>query len=120
MTEITNQNDLIHRSDVLSDIRELCEILSNDPVQFDQMDELRELHLLLTDGDSATGNRSGTNWTLVRDSYFQQYAENMAFDMGSVKDAWPFDHIDWARAARALQADYKQVDYDGETYWVRA
>jgi hypothetical protein len=28
--------------------------------------------------------------------------------------------IDWEATANGMQQDYKQVDFDGETYWYRA
>jgi len=59
--------------------------------------------------------------TLIRDSYFENYAQELADGIGAINsDArWPNNCIDWARAARELQADYTSVDFDGETYWCR-
>jgi hypothetical protein len=59
---------------------------------------------------------------LIRDSYFEQYAEGFADDLGLVnRDArWPANCIDWEKAARELQQDYTQVDFDGVDYWMRS
>lgn len=59
--------------------------------------------------------------TLIRDSYFKTYAQEFADDIGAVPadTAWPLTCIDWERAARELQQDYTQVDFDGVAYWVR-
>lgn len=59
--------------------------------------------------------------SLIRDSYFEDYARQLAEDLGAIsKDAtWPNNYIDWPRAAEALQMDYSSVDFDGVTYWVR-
>lgn len=59
--------------------------------------------------------------TLVRDSYFEDYARELAEDCGLIqRDAhWPNDCIDWERAARELQMDYTSVEFDGVEYWVR-
>lgn len=59
--------------------------------------------------------------TLIRDSYFKEYAQQLADDIGAINpDArWPNNCIDWERAARELQSDYTAVDFDGVTYWVR-
>ena len=59
--------------------------------------------------------------TLIRDSYFRAYAQEMAEELDLVKpDAqWPYTCIDWDQAARELQMDYTSVDFDGVTYWVR-
>ncbi len=60
--------------------------------------------------------------SLIRDSYFKTYAQELAEDVGDVpKDlAWPFTCIDWDQAARELQYDYTSVEFDGVTYWVRS
>ena len=60
--------------------------------------------------------------TLIRDSYFETYAMELADDIhgdalnGTV---WPLYCIDWERAARELQYDYTSVDFNGITYWTR-
>ncbi|MGZ6199169.1 MAG: hypothetical protein ACXWNL_16155 [Vulcanimicrobiaceae bacterium] len=59
--------------------------------------------------------------TLIRDSYFERYAEQFADDIGAINaDAgWPNNCIDWERAARELQTDYSSAEFDGVTYWFR-
>jgi hypothetical protein len=58
---------------------------------------------------------------LIRDSYFQDYAQELAEDIGAIDKAanWPNTCIDWESAAQELQQDYTAVDFDGVTYWVR-
>lgn len=59
--------------------------------------------------------------TLIRDSYFERYAEQLAEDTGiDLNQGWPLNCIDWERAARELQMDYTSVDFDGVTYWMRS
>jgi hypothetical protein len=59
--------------------------------------------------------------TLIRDSYFSDYAIQFAEDIGAIKDdaTWPNTCIDWDQAAKELQMDYSAVEFDGITYWVR-
>lgn len=59
--------------------------------------------------------------TLIRDSYFEDYAQQMAEDIGAInRDAtWPLNHIDWEAAAEALKGDYTSAEFDGVTYWAR-
>lgn len=84
----------------------------------DESDELRILTALADEGI--------TEWedgaTLIRHSYFTEYAEQLADDLGLInKDVdWPLNHIDWDAAADALKIDYTSVDFDGVEYWVRA
>lgn len=59
--------------------------------------------------------------TLIRDTYFQDYAEELANDIGAINSdaGWPNNCIDWERAARELQYDYTSVEIEGMTYWYR-
>lgn len=59
---------------------------------------------------------------LIRESYFETYAQQLAEDIGALKDAnsWPLTCIDWERATRELRMDYTQADLDGVTYLMRA
>lgn len=59
---------------------------------------------------------------LIRDSYFEDHARELAEDIGAVpKDlSWPACHIDWEAAANALKQDYTAVDFDGIDYWIRS
>lgn len=65
------------------------------------------------------------NWypvTLIRDTYFEDYARELAEDTGQMPReglTWPFSYIDWEAAARALQMDYSSVEFQGVTYWYR-
>lgn len=58
---------------------------------------------------------------LIRDSYFKEYAQEFAEDIGAIpaNAQWPCTCIDWDQAARELQMDYTAVEFDGVTYWVR-
>ncbi len=59
--------------------------------------------------------------TLIRDSYFETYAQELAHDLGLINRevSWPFTCIDWAQATRELQQDYTSAEFDGVTYWFR-
>lgn len=93
--------------------------------------EASERATLLTLLEELKGNGGDEQWqgdwypiTLIRDSYFQDYAEELANDIGAIDDRkgqapWPLYCIDWERAARDLQMDYSSVDYDDVTYWYR-
>lgn len=59
---------------------------------------------------------------LIRDSYFKDYAQQLAEDCGLLENTntWPGRCIDWEQAAEELKMDYFSVDFDGETYWIRS
>ena len=59
--------------------------------------------------------------TLIRDSYFKEYAKQLADDLGLIDSnvSWPLNCIDWEEASEELQQDYTSGDFDGITYWAR-
>ncbi len=88
-------------------------------------EELKALSGLLSDLCGYGGDEQWRgSWypiTLIQDSYFEDYARELAEDIGAVKSGmeWPYTCIDWERAARDLQSDYSTVEYGGVTYWYR-
>jgi hypothetical protein len=85
----------------------------------DLMSEMKALRDLQNEAESSPNWRHGE--TLIRDSYFEEYAEQLADDIGAIdaKAGWPCNCIDWEAAADLLRQDYSAVDFDGVTYWIR-
>jgi hypothetical protein len=85
-----------------------------------------ELVKLLALQEECETSGLGDEWPhgalLIHEDYFEEYAEEMAYDIGAIsRNAhWPLQFIDWNRAADALKYDYIEVDFDGATYWGRA
>jgi hypothetical protein len=96
-----------------------------------EWDELNgeELKALTDFLEELKGNGGDEQWrgdwypvTLVRESYWRDYAQEYAEDVGdpTMRDAgWPYNCIDWDQAARELRIDYTCSDFDGVTYWYR-
>jgi hypothetical protein len=88
----------------------------------DEIEELKVLHSLAEEASGYAADWSHGE-TLIRDSYFEDYAQQLAEDIGATNSEaahqWPLTCIDWKQAARELQMDYTSVDYDGVTYWIR-
>lgn len=86
-------------------------------------DEWEELEALKALQEEAEGYSEDWKYgsTLIRDSYFEDYARELADDIGAIdKNAsWPVNCIDWEQAANELKHDYTSVDFDGVDYWVR-
>lgn len=104
-TEIKNTDDIIDVRDVIARI----EVLENER---DAAAEARELSLLTELLSDMAGYGGDEQWrgdwypiTLIRDSHFQDYAAELAADIGAINEdaAWPNNCIDWERAARKLR-----------------
>ena len=123
----SNTDDIIDSRDIIARIEELeeAEMASQDeetPIPMEE-EEAKELKILRALAEEAEGYASDWKYgeVLIRDSYFREYAEQLADDIGAIPpDAdWPLTCIDWEQAARELQQDYTSIDFDGETYWIR-
>lgn len=85
-------------------------------------DEAEELAALL---DFQADAESNPDWeygmTFIADFYFQDYAQELAEDIGAVSrtSEWPVTHIDWEAAAQELRQDYTAFEFRGTTYWAR-
>ena len=83
-------------------------------------DELKALTEL---ADDASGYSS--DWqdgeTLVNESYWLEYVEQLAEDIGAIdrNAAWPLNHIDWEAAADELMQDFTEVSFNGTAYYMR-
>lgn len=138
---ISNLDDTIDVRDIIARVEELRE--ERDDLQTaldggsqedvnalaewetDNAEELAELESLLDDLNGMGGDEQWEgDWypvTLIRDSYFQDYAQELAEDCGMIDTnaKWPMTCIDWEQAARELQWDYSSVEVNGVTYWTR-
>ena len=91
--------------------------------EWDASDEGQELKALKSLADECEGYGDWEHGeTLIRESYFQAYAQELAEDCGMIpKDlAWPCTCIDWEQACRELKMDYTEVDFGGMSYFMRA
>lgn len=82
--------------------------------------EWRELTALQEEADGSPDWAYGE--TLIRDSYFEDYARQLAEDTGAIKgdEKWPTNCIDWEKAADELKADYTSVSFGDTEYWIRS
>lgn len=99
--------------------------LDNDADSFNGGEELEKLRDFL---DQMKGYGGDHQWrgdwypvTLVRESYFEDYARELAEDIGAIKgdEQWPCNCIDWERAANELRMDYTSAEFDGVEYLFR-
>lgn len=132
--EVNNSEDVMDSRDVIARIEELKEIRDDaetdatehghqtdtEPFGTEEREELTTLESLASEAEGSPDWQHGE--TLIRDSYFKEYAQELAEDCGLVDAAatWPTHCIDWEQAARELQMDYTAVEFDGVDYWIRS
>lgn len=127
--EITNSDDVIDVRDVIARFEELeaqvVPAFEGDDEGEPEREELLTLTALLED---LKGNGGDEEWrgawypvTLIRESHFQDYAQELAEDIGAINSdaGWPNQHIDWEAAADALLIDYTSTEFEGVTYYYR-
>lgn len=83
----------------------------------DEQEELRILQEVKDEVEGYCDWKGGEG--LIRDSYFENYAQELAENIGAVERNVTWPPIDWERAAEELKMDYTSVDFDGVEYWVR-
>lgn len=117
--EISNGEDMLDSRDVQERLDWL------ETVKEPTADEIHEQKTLNNLKEQYVNDYGESSWEFgaqfIRDSYFEDYARELADDIGAIdeKQSWPTMFIDWERAADALQEDYTEVEFDGVTYYTR-
>lgn len=133
--DINSYMDIIDSRDIVERIEELeseiedteDELSESDEPETETVDYLiklkEELTVLQNTVDQADDMGSFNDGeALIRDSYFVEYAQELAEDIGAMPNdsQWPAYCIDWEYAARELQYDYTDIYFDDVLYWIRA
>ena len=123
-TPPSNSDDVIDSRDVIERIEELegYEGLQDKIDNLIEDDDAKELVALRQLQEEAEGY--APDWkhgaTLIRRSYWPEYAEEMCKDIGDLpRDLPSYLVIDWAKTADNLEVDYTTVDFDGVEYLIR-
>jgi hypothetical protein len=126
---MTTTTDIKYGADVL-DVRDLIQrfeeiedaISDHEGGATVDEDDLNEAYTLRAFLAEIVGMGGDEEWRgdwyptgLIRDSYFEDYARELADDIGAIDRhaQWPTNHIDWESAAEALQEDYTSAVLDG-------
>jgi hypothetical protein len=124
-TVFSNNDDMIDVRDIIARVEALEDIAETPDWSIEDNDELSMLQNLLSELCDAGGDEKWRgDWYpshLIRDSYFKDYAQQLAEDIGAIDaDAtWPNTCIDWYQASRELRTDYTSVEVYGTIYWTR-
>lgn len=115
---VIDSRDLIETLTDLRERRDDDEIAATDPLDDDEIGLLAELEEI--EGEAPTDWIYGE--TFIRADYFEEYARQLADDIGAIDaDAgWPLSFIDWPAAAEALKQDYTEYTLFGDTFYARA
>lgn len=113
--EITNAEDIIDSRDVIARLEYLEDIERDE----DEEEEFKALSAFAKEGENYA-----EDWlhgaTLIRESYFPTYAQEMLEDCGEIPRNLPhYIAIDWEATAQNIRADYTEIDFNGQAYLVR-
>jgi hypothetical protein len=140
--EISNSDNIIDSRDIIERIEELESLRdgwmeehnipesefgnpdNKDWMEWDNSSDADELKALQSLQDELEGYCDDWKYgvTLIRDSYFEEYAEELCKDIGEIPSNLPWyiaSHIDWDGVADELKIDYTSADFDGVTFWAR-
>ncbi len=139
MSQPTNRDNVIDSRDIIERIAELREEIGENTAPDDFVAEREELATLETLATEAADYASDWEYgeTLVRDSYWRDYARELVEECGYFHtdrsphsshgetyapdfNTWPYRCIDWKQVAEELKADYTTVSFDGVDYWIRS
>ena len=108
-------SDILDSRDLLDELKTLYEEDDYDRERIEMIDDLKE---------EVGKDNFEMGVTFIRENYWVQYCEDLAYDCGYMDrqdDNNPLSfHIDWQGWADAVEMDYSQIDFDGDTYYWRA
>ena len=127
MANIDNFEDVLDARDIMARVEELEEERDEEDgpgLSDEDAQELATLSAFLEDMKGAGGDEQWRgDWypvTLVRDSYFTDYAQELVEECGYISKDFPsWIEVDWEATARNVRMDYTPADFDGVTYWFR-
>lgn len=132
--DILDVRGIIERVEELEDERDNYTATNRDGYQTmiganwhdDNQEDAEELKTLTAIMDELKGNGGDEQWrgdwypvTLIRESHFTDYAQELVCDCYDLKGLPAFVHIDWEATAREVLMDYSEITIDGITYFYR-
>jgi hypothetical protein len=118
--EINNTMDLIDSRDLVERYNEIVGI----PEFFEEEISLEKV---IRQGEKSSEWDHGE--IMIHENYFVQFTKDLIDECWDIAgfinnggSKWPYNHvkIDYESAAKELMNDYTIIDFDGETYYVRA
>lgn len=127
MTAIDNSEDVLDVRDIIARYEELEALFDGREDGGISAEEVEEMNALKAFLDGLKGYGGDEQWegdwypaTLIRDTYFEDYARELVEETGDMPDGFPsYIEIDWEATARNIRIDYSACEFDGVTYWYR-
>ena len=118
---------LTGHTNTVPDLKTTASVVFDDVSEWAESDDAYELKALLALADEA---KCSSCWlygeTLIHEDYFTDYIEDLINDCYELPKEfnsgdWPWRHmtIDYAAAADEAKQDYREVNFDGATYFIR-
>ena len=135
--ELDLTDDVIDVRDIIERVEELESLKDDHESEPDgghwSDEDAQEIETLTAILEDLKGNGGDEQWrgdwypvTLIRDSYFTDYIEELISDCYEMPEQvnsgqWPYRHItiDYEAAADEAKADYMEIEIDGTTYLYR-
>lgn len=122
--DIIDTRDIIAR---VEDLKSLKDDHETDPEGGHWSDEdAQDLDTLTAILDDLKGYGGDEQWrgdwyplTLINESHFVDYCQDLVCDCYDLKGIPTFVHIDWEATSREMRVDYSEVTIDGVTYFYR-
>ena len=120
--EIYNTQDVIDSRDIIERIEELEILIAGESKSDDFLEYTDEYDKLVSLKEECEQYSSEWKYgiALIHESYFEDYVQDLLSDIGVLPREIPwYIVIDWEKTADNIKIDYTDVDFDGETYYIR-
>lgn len=131
--EYIEHDDVLDVRDIAGHIREAASVVdAEDCTEDEQAEALEALKAYADAFNDLTNIDHGEDWealadawdeldgpTMIRESYWVAYVQELATDIGAVGEGADWIVIDWTATADGVKVDYTEFDLDGETYYIR-
>lgn len=114
--ENPNEQTVAAHHEAMEDERKAREELSEwDKDYKEELDELERIN------DECSGYGDWEHGeAMISEDYFEDYAQELAEELGAVGKNSSWIVIDWESTANNLKQDYSEVEIDGKTWYYRA
>lgn len=121
-SNVLDSREIIDRLEELqSDRSEIAEL---GEIELNRWNETHGEEMAMLEDLDNEGRQYSSDWeygeTLVNAGYWTEYVKELLADCGDLPKTIPsYVVIDWEATADNIKADYTELDFDGETFYIR-